>query len=470
MLLFGLIVFGGVTLFALYSTTFNSLRKASRQHNESLLCCLPENMRCDWVNDAPYTIPKCEEDNLIQILQWLDTLLKNHHIQWMILFGTLLGSIRHGKHIPFETDIDIAVIDRHWLLMEKIIHDEIRGTHFWFKPSSNINEPSRLYVSQINTVHIDIWRYKKYQTTTTLYDSTDGGEAIFWSIPNDKLYPYKKCSYNNHMYPCPFDSKWFLIQEYGKEWKIPHAKYGANATYKEREKSENQQEDQDGKMNIEKNVVVPMVAMSQHKCHTPKVGLYILPDTLLSFSLHSAPAVNTYTVFRSIIKALDSIQCPYNLHGSTLLNFVRDCDMKDSNSIDVAIPHKWQIHHGRLLRTTLQNAGFVPGDEPYFGDVKEFAYNVRWSMKDKSTDVKVNIFPSINKHSYYTTALWNNQKLYGCKVKRLGVGTTMWGELEVRVPIPYNMALSSLFGQYWRNVQLKEWNWSKNSFIEGSCL
>src|SRR5690554_145751 len=46
----------------------------------------------------------------IEILEEVKRLCKKHDIKWYAIGGTLLGAIRHGGYIPWDVDIDIAMM------------------------------------------------------------------------------------------------------------------------------------------------------------------------------------------------------------------------------------------------------------------------------------------------------------------------------------------------------------------------
>ena len=91
------------------------------------------------------------------------------------------------------------------------------------------------------------------------------------------------------MYPCPKNSEWYLDHKYGNDWLTPKIKYGPRKKF---------QDGQDNSWNV----------MPQHFCP-------------------AAVDSHKFKVLTKFIHALDSIDCPYNIHAGTLLNFVRDCEL-----------------------------------------------------------------------------------------------------------------------------------------------
>tara|TARA_B110001450_G_scaffold129971_1_gene122224 strand:+ start:28116 stop:30521 length:2406 start_codon:yes stop_codon:yes gene_type:complete len=382
-------------------------------------CCKPWHKRCKWVTKTT-VIPKCEEKNLLQLLQWLKNTLKN--VEWRLDSGTVLGTLREKGHIPHETDIDIAVSQDDWFKMTSAIKTALTSTHYTFKDSKF---PSRLFFSKTNQVHVDIWPFKRYKTTTNLWQSTREGPG--WvSVTNEKLYPFKECEYEKETYPCPRDSEWYLATKYGKDWSTALVKYGPTSTFKDGQGSS-------------------WVEMPKHSC----------------------PASNTvkYKLLTKLVHVLDAANCPYNIHGGTLLGFVRDCELKDSD-IDIAIPIEWRRQNEDILTKSLDDNGFKKFYQNAFGTLDKFGYETAY----KKYGIKVDLFSYIDEPNHYITGLWKGSKVYRCPAKRKTIGTAMWGDVQVRVPIPYDTVLSSWYGANWKKPFKRNWRWFEDAFEVGSCI
>ena len=54
-------------------------------------------------------MPSCEREHFIEMLDSTKEAFAREGVQWFLISGTLLGSIRHGDFIPWDYDVDVCV-------------------------------------------------------------------------------------------------------------------------------------------------------------------------------------------------------------------------------------------------------------------------------------------------------------------------------------------------------------------------
>ena len=54
-------------------------------------------------------MPRQAQLVLTRMLRIFDLITKKHGIRYWLYRGTLLGAERHNGHVPFDTDVDIAI-------------------------------------------------------------------------------------------------------------------------------------------------------------------------------------------------------------------------------------------------------------------------------------------------------------------------------------------------------------------------
>ena len=191
---------------------------APHLHDDTLKCCSPEGRRCSFERVPPYKIPDCEFDHLTSMLWWLQSVA---HVPFHLTFGSLLGAVRGGAHMDYDTDIDTAVDRALWPLIKKNITQALAMGNTSYFLKSNKNNPSRLYFSSRNRIHIDLWLYNRGPENTT-----DGHYAELKDVVrNDILFPLRPCNYSGHAYWCPAKSEEYLSACYGKSWQTPMSRH-----------------------------------------------------------------------------------------------------------------------------------------------------------------------------------------------------------------------------------------------------
>lgn len=173
--------------------------------------------------------------------------------------------------------------------------------------------------------------------------------------------------------------------------------------------------------------------------------------------------------FVDTIAALEEVQAPYQLHAGTLLNFIRDCDLR--SDLDFALPGSWQAEHEDSLVFAMATRGFVWERE--FGNLDDFAYEQSF-LRD---GIRVDIFGIDNNNkdgTHFDWGIWSGVTgVHRCSVPRTSIskpGQYSWGPVNnIRIPIPFDGALQSLYGMEWRLPYPGKWHYLKSAIEIGSC-
>lgn len=155
--------------------------------------------------------PLCCTNHLYKILGKVIRVLGDKNIPYIATYGTHLGAVRHAALIPWDTDIDIAILSSY---RKQVI--EALSMHL---PSNFrvecANEMIRIYIGEKNNLHVDIefWNAE--------------GEICFWS--DDIYVGYREVSltyftettilpFGPLNITCPKSSQ-ILTDIYGHNWK-----------------------------------------------------------------------------------------------------------------------------------------------------------------------------------------------------------------------------------------------------------
>lgn len=111
----------------------------------------------------------------IEILDEIDKICKENDIKYFLMFGSLLGAIRHNGFIPWDDDIDIGMIRDDYekfikiapkVLKSNFILDHISTNSKYYLPFIKIrnkntcfDEPSTVYYKGSKGIWVDIFPY-----------------------------------------------------------------------------------------------------------------------------------------------------------------------------------------------------------------------------------------------------------------------------------------------------------------------
>lgn len=156
-------------------------------------------------------------------------LLSEHEIPFWVDCGTCLGAYRYGGIIPWDYDLDIAVIEEDF---ENVKHalNGLDQTKFVVQDWSNRGRPNtylRVYV-RASRNHIDIYHNAIDVKNQTLTNILSQGESEFmadcWKIrermfvkpvPFDLIFPLKKAHFDGIDIPVPRETATYLTYKYG---------------------------------------------------------------------------------------------------------------------------------------------------------------------------------------------------------------------------------------------------------------
>lgn len=99
----------------------------------------------------------------MEILEDVAKICDRHHIQWFSMFGTLLGAVRHEGYIPWDDDLDIAMLRDDYNRFLAAAKEELPDGCF-IQPPKSRNGSARLFTSIWNGTEFPLEndRLKKY--------------------------------------------------------------------------------------------------------------------------------------------------------------------------------------------------------------------------------------------------------------------------------------------------------------------
>lgn len=174
-------------------------------------------------------------------LSKLTWLLNKHGIEYWLEGGTLLGTYRHGKFIPWDDDVDITIpIKYHSALFNSVKPDAnqhgITVLESWLSDKYDYYKPIASYIHKVapriaNTqpgdgwcgtrgyfnqawyqgLKIDIWMAFPVVLDNKVLYSNGGGDSLF---PRSEVYPLRPCHFEGTEYTCPQRTHAYLQRVY----------------------------------------------------------------------------------------------------------------------------------------------------------------------------------------------------------------------------------------------------------------
>jgi len=159
--------------------------------------------------------PICCASHLYNILKDVTNVLEKNNLEYFISFGTLLGAIRHKGLIPWDTDVDVIIPERMKEQIFYILQKQLDIHYLVKKDKENniVGSLIRVYLSHINTLHVDLFTYVEDTPQTIAF----GYNRRF--LKTD-IYPLKKIDFYDIELFAPQDTHKHLQILYGEEYML----------------------------------------------------------------------------------------------------------------------------------------------------------------------------------------------------------------------------------------------------------
>lgn len=172
---------------------------------------------------------------LYQMMYDITRLLSKHNVEYWIDGGSMLGAVRHGGIIPWDDDLDIAIMDEN---IHKVITDKFKkdlkkrgynivpyalGYKIFYRKGETINRYKWKYP------FLDIFVYKfdtEDKTLLTIDDKINWWKKCYLDQKKGQLYPLKKYKFGDFDVMGPNNPIPYFNRCYGKDWdKVKYQQY-----------------------------------------------------------------------------------------------------------------------------------------------------------------------------------------------------------------------------------------------------
>ncbi len=131
--------------------------------------CSAQTKRCFSNTQSPHyhyeyfgeNTPVCCATHLYGILRDVTEILEAHDLEYFISFGTLLGAVRHGGLIPWDTDTDILIAENQKEKAIAILQENLSTPYVLAEDKDEhiVGNIIRVNLSETNTLHVDLFTY-----------------------------------------------------------------------------------------------------------------------------------------------------------------------------------------------------------------------------------------------------------------------------------------------------------------------
>ncbi|MBM4440617.1 MAG: LicD family protein [Candidatus Rokubacteria bacterium] len=179
--------------------------------------CTRATPRCEyWTWTADYVRPACCTAHLKDLLRFTAALLTRHRIRFWVDWGTLLGAVREGDLIAWDSDVDLGVLAED-LPRVAALHAEIVAAGHTLQTAY----AGRLAIgrSVMNTQHVDVYPWRAEGDRLVL-GTPDAEER--WAFPAAAVARMTQVRMEDRAFPAPADPPQFLARyRYGPDWRTP---------------------------------------------------------------------------------------------------------------------------------------------------------------------------------------------------------------------------------------------------------
>lgn len=215
----------------------------------------PENLVAkpgEAASVAHLSIRRIDRETLEKRIWFLSTvagLLRKHNVPFWLDAGTLIGAYRHGRFLPWDDDVDLAMpISAQNLLLGPVKREAaaagIEILQLFFPPQAAFYRPAIAYVqrhaprvaatsaadytwgtagyfasARYQGLKLDLWQAFPVELDGKVLYSTGGTGSFLFS--RHDVFPLRSCRFEGAEYPCPARSHRYLAGVYGEDLAVP---------------------------------------------------------------------------------------------------------------------------------------------------------------------------------------------------------------------------------------------------------
>jgi hypothetical protein len=185
--------------------------------------CAAWTRRCDFWNWGPgYVRPQCCTTHLLELTRFTHELLDQYGIFHWLDYGSLLGAVRDGHLVPWDSDVDIGIMETQRDALASLAGEVEAVGHVLDTSDPHV---ARVKLSNINTQHVDLfyWHTDNGMLTTSYYEGTEWpGMTERQTFPCHYIESLESVVLEDYELPAPSPAGRFLAEHrYGPSYLTP---------------------------------------------------------------------------------------------------------------------------------------------------------------------------------------------------------------------------------------------------------
>lgn len=171
------------------------------------------------------------QKKLTEILKKFDKFCKKEGIKYWVMYGTLLGTVRHKGWIPWDADLDVSMMESDYVKLvaaRKRLHKSLflqdkKSDPKYTRVIGKVRDIESCYIWPKTDTHdgfmIDIFTYRR--SGQFLIPGRPTACKALRKLPVSEVYPLKKLPFDGVSVPVPNDYLKVLTRSYGPKYLEP---------------------------------------------------------------------------------------------------------------------------------------------------------------------------------------------------------------------------------------------------------
>lgn len=180
-------------------------------------------------NPATGTLDLLQKE-MLEILLLFKTIADNHKISYWLDYGTLLGAVRHAGFVPWDSDVDVSIMEDDLPYLAEILNEELPDEYefvaFWLDRVYRIRKKD-----SASQAFMDIYPYLIYGRDSEnnykirMRHGGDNPKVKTYRphrpFPSSILFPQSEVEFCGYVFKAPNDTDAYLRLKYGNYRVLP---------------------------------------------------------------------------------------------------------------------------------------------------------------------------------------------------------------------------------------------------------